>query len=433
MTVPQPQTGIEEISQLPSQPPRRWFRLLLAALLIIGGGTAITWQLLTNNQKQPAAFQPAGVKVKTSKVQTGIITDSAEYIATLESRRSINLQPRVQGQISQIYVKSGDPVAAGAEILEIDSRQQQATVRSLTAAAQVTKAQLENVRATLESLEAEKTGKIADVELNQQEYKRYSELAAQGAVSRQTRDLYANRLATAKSELNAINSRIQAQKATILQTGRSLEQADANIKQQQVQLQYYKITAPFNGVVGDIPVKIGDVVNSATQLATITQNRPLEVNIPVPLERGSLLRQGLSVELINSQGKTLTNSRVFFISPNINSNSQSILVKALYNNTEGLLRADQQIRARIIWSQRQGVLVPTSAVSKIAGESFVFLTETQTSPDGKTQLVAQQRRVQLGDITDNNYQIKEGLKGDETIVVSGIQNLRDGVPIITEN
>ncbi|WP_353931491.1 efflux RND transporter periplasmic adaptor subunit [Okeanomitos corallinicola TIOX110] len=437
MTLPKPETDLEKIPPSSSKPPtqaKRWLRLLLATLLILGGGTAITWRLLTTKNPEPAANpQPAGVKVKLSTAQTGTIEDSAEYIATLESRRSVNLQPRVQGQISQIYVTSGDPVAAGAAIMQIDSRQQQATVNSLSAASQVAKAQLDNARATLQSLEAERLGKVADVKLNQQEYERYSQLVAQGAVSRQTQELYANRLATAKSELSAINSRIQAQKATISQTEKSLEQADANIRQQQVQLQYYKITAPFNGTVGNIPVKVGDVVNIATPLATITQNRPLEVNIPVPLERGPQLRQGLPVELINAQGKTLTTSRVFFISPNINNNSQSILIKALYNNSNGELRADQQIRARVIWSEREGVLIPTSAVSQIAGENFIFLAQTATSPEGNSQLIAKQKRVQLGDIKENNYQVKEGLKGDEKIVVSGIQNLRDGVPIIPEN
>ncbi len=437
MTSPKPQTDFDDFPQSSFEPPptsQGWLRLLVAALLIIGGGTAITWRLLApNNPPAAANFQPPAVKVKVSTVQRGIIEDSTEYIATLESRRSVNLQPRVQGQISQIFVRSGDPVTAGAAIMQIDARQQQAAVNSLSAAAQVAKAQLENARATLESLAAERLGKVADVQLNEQEFKRYSELADQGAVSRQTKDLYANRLATAKSELSAINSRIQAQKATISQTEKSLEQADANIRQQQVQLQYYKITAPFSGTVGNIPVKVGDVVSIATPLATITQNRPLEVNIPVPLERGPQLRQGLPVELINAQGQTLTTSKVFFISPNINNNSQSILVKALYDNSAGQLRADQQIRAKIIWDQRNGVVVPTTAVKPIAGENFVFVAETEKTPDGNSQLVAKQKRVNLGNIEGNNYQVIAGLKANEKLIVSGVQNLRDGIPINAEN
>ncbi|MBD2420656.1 efflux RND transporter periplasmic adaptor subunit [Anabaena cylindrica FACHB-243] len=436
MTSPEPQTDFEDIPQPSFEPPppsRRWLRLLLALVLVIGGGSAIAWKLLTPNQNPAAAnAQLPAVKVKLSTVQTGTVEDATEYIASLESRRSVNLQPRIQGQVAQIFVRSGDPVVAGASIMQIDARQQQAAVNSLSAAGQASQAQLENARATLKSLQAERLANVADVRLNQQDYDRYSELAAQGAVSRQTKDQYANRLATAKAQLGAIDSRIQAQQATISQAEKSLLQADANVRQQQVELQYYKITAPFNGTVGDVPIKVGDFVSTSTPLATITQNRPLEVNIPVPLERGSQLRQGLPVELITAQGQILGTTEVFFISPSISNNSQSILVKALYNNSAGQLRADQLIRARVIWDQRSGVLIPTTAVSRIAGENFVFVAQTEKSPEGASQLIAKQKRVKLGNIKGNDYQVIEGLKVDEKLIVSGIQNLRDGLPIMPE-
>ncbi|MEA5616479.1 efflux RND transporter periplasmic adaptor subunit [Cronbergia sp. UHCC 0137] len=437
MSSPEHQTDFEDnIPKPPYESQRKskpGWRLLIGVLLLIGGGAAITWHLLTPQSSPPTAnAQPPEVKVKLSTVQTGTIEDSTEYIATLESRRSVNLQPRVEGQVTQIFVRSGDAVTSGTAIIQIDARQQQAAVNSLSAAGQGAKAQLENVRATLKSLEAERLAKVANTRLNQQEYDRYSELAAQGAVSIQTKDIYANRLATSKAELSTVDSRIQAQRATISQAEKSLEEANANIRQQQVQLQFYKITAPFTGTVGDIPVKVGDFVNSATQLATITQNQPLEVKISVPLERGSQLREGLPVELMDAQGKILGNSRVFFISPNISNNSQSILIKALYDNSAGQLRADQLIRARVIWDQRPGVLIPTTAVSRIAGENFVFVAQTQKSPQGDSKLMARQKPVKLGTIKGNDYQVLEGLQPNEKLVVSGILNLRDGVPIVAE-
>ncbi|MBD2445193.1 efflux RND transporter periplasmic adaptor subunit [Dolichospermum sp. FACHB-1091] len=434
MTLPEPHTDVKEISPSPSK-SSRWPRLLLAALLLIGGGSGIAWRLLTPEKPSPAVANtpPPGVKVKLSPVQTGTVEDSTEYLASLESRRSVSLQPRIQGQVSQIFVKSGDLVSSGAAIVQIDSRQQQAAVSSLFAAGQGSQAQLENARATLKSLQAERLANVADVSLNQQDYNRYSELAAQGAVSRQTKDLYANKLATAKARLGAIEARIQAQMATISQVEKSLLQADANIRQQQVQLQYYKITAPFAGIVGDIPVKVGDFANTSTPLATITQNRPLEVKIPVPLEKGTQLRQGLPVELINAQGQIIGNSSIFFISPNITNNSQSILVKALYDNSQGQLRADQMIRAKVIWSKRSGVIIPTTSISRIAGETFVFVAQTEKSPQGVSQLIAKQKQVKLGNIQGNNYQVISGLQKDEKLIISGVQNLRDGLPIIPEN
>jgi multidrug efflux pump subunit AcrA (membrane-fusion protein) len=438
MSSPEPQTDFQDsIPQVSRElPPKqqRWPWLLLAAILILGGGAAIAWRLLTPASPPPNAnAQPPGVRVKTSPIQVGTIEESTDFVANLESRRSVTLQPRVQGQVSQIFVRSGDAIATGAAVIQIDPRQQQAAVTSNNAATQAAQAELLNAQATLKSLEAERLSNVADVQLNQQDYERYTSLADQGAVSRQTKDQYANRLATAKANLNAIESRIQAQRATIAQAQKSIQQAQANTEQQQVELQYYRITAPFEGTVGNIPVKIGDFVNTSTPLLTITQNRPLEVNISVPLERGPQLRQGMPVEIMNTQGQVIGNSRVFFISPNASNDTQSILVKALYNNTNGQLRADQLVRARIIWSQRSGVLVPTTAVTRVAGETFVYVTQMEKSPQGTSQLVARQKRVQLGDIRGNNYQVISGLQPNDTIITSGLLNLRDGVPIVPES
>ncbi|RUR73770.1 efflux RND transporter periplasmic adaptor subunit [Chlorogloeopsis fritschii PCC 9212] len=439
MIPPQPRTEFEDsVPETEIQPPRqkrRWLWLLLALLGLMGGGFLL-WRLLTpTNTQAPAGANasPQAIPVKVSTVQSGLIEDSSEYIASLESRRSVILQPRIQGQVAQILVRSGDTLKQGDPIIQIDARQQQAALNSVNAAADAARSQLENARATLRSLEAERVSNLADVRLNQQEYDRYSNLAAQGAVSRQTRDQYANRLATARANLRAIESRIQAQQASVSQAEKSLQQALANTKEQAVQLQYYRIEAPFAGTVGDIPVKVGDFVNNSTQLVTITQNRPLEVNISVPLERGSQLRKGTPVEIMDAQGRSVGISRVFFISPKVINNTQAILVKALFDNAKGQLRADEYTRVRVIWNQRPGVLIPTTAVTRVAGQNFVYVAQMQKSPQGEFQQVAKQKRVKLGNIKGNNYQVLEGLEPGERIIVSGLLNLTDGAPINPES
>jgi RND family efflux transporter MFP subunit len=367
-------------------------------------------------------------------VQTGTIEDSTEFIAQLVSRHSVELKPRIQGQVSEIFVRSGDSLPQGAEILQVDARQQKATVESNRAGSKATKAQIENARATLKSLEAQRLSNLADVQLNQKEYERYSRLATEGAVSRETGDQYLNKIATAKATLSATNANIQAQQFTISQLEKTFDQAKANIREQQVQLQYYKINAPFAGTVGDIPVKVGDFVTTATTLTTITQNQPLEVYIYVPLERGPQLHNGLPIEVMNTQGKEIASSKVFFISPVLSSDgTQSILVKAILNNSNSLLRANQFVQAKVIWSQRSGAIMPTSAVSRVAGDTFAFVPQTEKSPQGTPQLVARQKRVELGEIKGNNYQVLEGLQPNEKIIVSGVLNLRDGIPITTES
>ncbi|MEH1914028.1 efflux RND transporter periplasmic adaptor subunit [Nostoc sp.] len=433
MTSPEPQTDFgEKAPQTSFEPPsgkRRWLWLSLAALLLLGGGATL-WRLLTPQNSAPstANAQPQGVRVKISTVQSGIIEESSDFIASLKSLRSVTLQPRIQGQVSQILVKSGDPIVEGAAILQVDPTSQAAIARN-NPVPQAFLMQLANARATLKSLEAERPSYVANLQLYQQNYDKFVSLAEQGAVSRQTSNQFANRLANAKTSLDAIDSRIQAQRATILEAEKSLQQSNVNTQTQQPQSD--KITAPFSGTVGNIPVKVGDLVNTSTPLVNITQNRPLEVNISVPLQQGPQLRKGMPVEVMNTQGQKLGRSRIFFIAPNASNETQTILIKALFDNTNGQLRADQLVRTRVFWNQRPGVLIPTTAMTRVGGDTFVYVVE-KTSPQGVSQQVARQRRVRLGEIKGNNYQVIEGLQPEDKVIISGLLNLRDGVAIVPE-
>ncbi|MEH1800647.1 MAG: efflux RND transporter periplasmic adaptor subunit [Nostoc sp.] len=436
MTSPEPQTDFgDKAPQNSFEPPsgkRRWLWLFLPALLLLGGGAAVVWRLLTPQNSAPstANAQPQGVRVKISTVQSGIIEESSDFIASLKSQRSVTLQPRIQGQVTQILVKSGDSVAEGAAILQVDRTPQSAIALKNTVPPAFLM-QLANARATLKSLEAERPSYVANVQLYQQNYEKFVTLAQEGAVSRQTSNQFANRLANAKTSLNAIDSRIQAQRATILQAEKSLQQSNLNTQTQQPQSD--KITAPFNGTVGNIPVKVGDLVNTSTPLVNITQNRPLEVNISVPLQQGPQLRKGMPVEVMNTQGQKLGRSRIFFIAPNASNETQTILIKTLFDNRNGQLRADQLVRTRVFWNQRPGVLIPTTAMTRVGGDTFVYVVETETSPQGVSQQVARQRRVKLGEIKGNNYQVIEGLQPEDKVIISGLLNLRDGVAIVPES
>lgn len=426
----------EETSSKPVKPARakqrRW-RWLLLALLVIGGGIAL-WRLLTPASDAPAANESQeATRVKLSPVETAEIEESSEFIANLDSRRSVTLQPRIEGQISQIFVRAGDRVAAGKPIIQVAPEEQQAAVSGVTAAAAGAQAEVANARATLKSLEAERIANLSDVQYNQQEYQRYSRLADQGAVGRSVRDQYTNRIQIARAELATTEAEIQAQRAAVTQSEKALQAAQANIRGQEAQFQYYRITAPFNGTVGDIPVKEGDFVETSTQLTTITQNQPLEVEISVPIERGPQLRQQMPIELLDEQGKSVGTSRVFFISPSTTTDTQSILIKSLFENSNNQLRANQYVRARVIWNRRSGVLIPTTAITRLGGQTFVYVAQQGQAQQEQPQLVARQKSVKLGAIQGNNYQVLEGVKPGERLIVSGILNLSDGAPITPES
>jgi multidrug efflux pump subunit AcrA (membrane-fusion protein) len=410
----------------PSKPRLKWLGVFLAVLLLGGGSLGWRWWQNKSPAEQAA---PPGIPVKVATVKLGTISESSDYVASIESRKSVTLQPQINGRVEQIFVQPGTFVQAGTPIMQINSAEQQAAVTSSSAAANSNRSAIANQRALLTSLQAQRQSNLSSLKFNQQQYNRYLSLYKQGAVTRQQLDENTDKLRAAQASLAQINAQINAQQAAISQAQQNLEQSLAEVKEQQVQLQYYRLAAPFSGTIGNIPVKVGDRVTSSTNLANLTENQNLEVNISIPVERAPDLQVGMPVELLDAQNKVVGRSRITFISQGVNNETQSVLVKSLYENNDGKLRSEQFARTRVIWDKRPGVLVPTTAISRIAGQDFVFVAETNE----KSQRTARQQPVKLGEIQGNSYQVIEGLNAGEEIVISGIQKLSNGAPIVPES
>jgi RND family efflux transporter MFP subunit len=170
------------------------------------------------------------------------------------------------------------------------------------------------------------------------------------------------------------------------------------------------------------------VVTPQTQLTTIDQNATLEVNVSVPIERAPMLHPGLPLQILdNESGKPLAQTAISFVSPHVDDQTQSVLVKATVPNPAGALRAMQYVRARVVWRTRSGILIPVTAVLRVSGQFFAFVAETA---NGK--LVAKQRPIKVGDIVGDSYPVIDGLKPGDRVVVSGAQKLADGAPIQAE-
>ena len=329
----------------------------------------------------PPAFPPTPVTLEAAR--TAPVEDATEYVATLKSLRSTTVQPQTDGQITRISVKSGDRVAQGAPLMQIDQRRQQAAVSSQ---------------------EAERAALEASVAYARQQGQRAAALFAAGAISQQEKEQADTALRTAEANLHALTARVQ---------------------EQQVQLRYYTVVAPTAGIVGDVPVRVGNQVTSQTVLTTIDQNETLELNVSVPVERASALKIGLPIQLLGQEGAdVLASTTVNFVSPHVEDTTQSVLVKASVRNPGGTLRALQYVRARIIWKTAEGLVVPVTAVVRINGQFFTFVAE-----DAGGKLVAKQRAVKVGPIVGNNYPVLDGIKPGERVVTSGAQKLADGAPI----
>jgi len=335
---------------------------------------------------QATAAQPMGaggpVAVSMTVLEAKPVDRTSEYVATVRSRRTSDVRPQVEGIITRIFVKSGDRVAAGRPIAQVDPLKQEAT---------------------LSGNEASRAAQQAQLQLSREELKRQQALFEQGLVSRQVLD--------------------QA-RAAVDTAAASLKSLEAHEQESRVELQYFRVTSPTAGVVGDIPVRVGDRVTTSTEITTVSDNAGLEAYVYVPIERASALKLGLPVRLMSDTGEVLARTRIDFISPEVDDKTQGVLVKAQVPSDKGF-RTEQFVRAQIVWSTEPALTLPVTAVTRINGQYFAYVAE----PGDKGGLVARQRVVRLRPLTGADYMLESGLKAGDRLIVSGIQKVTDGVPV----
>jgi RND family efflux transporter MFP subunit len=409
------------------RPQRKWWIWGLLVLLSLGGGFVIFKYFA--NRANPAVPAPPPLPVKVQTIEPGQVRSTAEFVSKLEAQQRVSLQPQIQGRIDQVLVTSGTYVARGTPIVSLSLDQTQSNVSSAVAGVNANQAAVATAEAQRQSAEANRAKAASDVKLQQTEFKRTQYLVRQGAQARQELDIARNNLETSIASLNAAEKQVIASQASVNQARSNVQQAQAQVASAQVNLSQKQVVAPVNGIVGDIAFKVGDYVGVGQTITSIIKNDPLDVRISVPSNNTGQLRLGLPVELLDANsGQRLSRGSVNFISPQIDANAQSILLKARFSNADGKLRDGQYVRARVVWNQQPGLLIPAQAVNRIGGQSFVFAVAEQTV-NNKRQFVVQQKPVKLGEVQNDQYPVLEGVKAGERIAVSNILKLRDGAPI----
>src|SRR5260370_40491098 len=361
----------------------------IASKTIAGNLALVTVLLLLNGCGKQGAAPPSGpqgfpVKIQIAKAQ--LVPDSTDYLATLKSRSSADLRPQVEGDITAIFVRAGAQVQAGTPVLQIDSRKKEAIVSYEVATHKY---------------------KLATVELNRVDLERKKKLYAAGVIPKADLDQSQTAYATSRADADAL---------------------DAAIREQKEQLRYYTVKATTPGVIGDIPVRVGDHVTSATTLTTLDRGGPLEAYINVPAEKSAQVKAGMQVDIVDEAGQTLLRTQVSFVSPHMDTATQTLLIKAPMSNLNHKFLNEQQVHARVIWSEHQAPLIPVTAVSRLSGKMFAFVV------DGQGQhTVARQRRISVGELIGNDYVVLNGIQPGDRIIVSGVQILADGMPVIPQS
>ncbi|MFP4219198.1 MAG: efflux RND transporter periplasmic adaptor subunit [Phormidium sp.] len=485
---PEQETSAVE-QERPNPPKWWLVLLLGLLLLGGGGFLGWQWwqSQQTAGQEQQQGQPPT--PVETTPVETTTVEDSSQFVGTLEAQQTASLRSESNGEIRAIYVRPGDVVGQGEPLAQIDRRAVEASLAQAEANINRARARLAELqagprqeaiaqaRARLRQAEANlqdaqsgaSPSQIAQAEsriesaqatlnLARQRLERFQTLEAQGAIPTDDLDEAQQRYRTAQADFEEAQRRRQELEETqdssisrlsaeveerrealreletgtrpeeIAQAEADLDAAMAEAQSIEVNLEDTQIIAPFSGTVGDIPLKVGDSVSRGDLFTTLTQNDRLELRLAIPLERSNDLDLGLPVEIFDPDAANeapLAVGRVNFISPQVDGESQSILVKVAFDNPEGRLRDRQFVRSRIIWQERPDtIVIPTTAITFEGQRRFVFVA----TGDGET-LTAERRQVELGDSQGDQSEILSGLEPGDRLITSGIQKIRDGQPI----
>lgn len=356
--------------------PSILFFVVLGAVVTSCGKTA---------QAPPPA--PAPVAVSVYKVTSKPVKGLDTYPATVVALNEIELRPQVSGYITQIFVQDGQQVTRGQKLYQIDQNKYLAARNQSAASLASAKANLARIK--------------KDVD-------RYERLDQNEAIAKQVLD-------NAKAELLAAEAQVQA--------------AEAQVAAAETDLGYSQITAPFDGRIGISQVRLGTQVSPGQPLLnTLSSTDPVQIDFVInekeipryyklvnsPDAPDSLFTLKLSDgSSYPYPGKLATVDRA------VGRQTGTLNIRVEFPNPDRMLVPGMTGTLQVLNADHGDQLViPYKAVTEQMGEYFVYLL-------GQDSTVTQQT-VKLGTVFGTEVAVREGLQSGQTIVVDGLQKLRQG-------
>jgi multidrug efflux pump subunit AcrA (membrane-fusion protein) len=395
--------------------------------------TAVLWGLLALGASSlsllsgcaassESAVMQAATPVDMLPVQQGVYEENTELMAQVNSKHATDIRPQVSGRILRVLVSDGQQVQQGQPLFQLDASQVRATVQSLSSVRQASMQEPELLTKNMEGLQADLAAARADLDYSRKQLGRYRELVDDQTVSQQETEQYQTDVVTRQQRINSIRANIASLAARRKEAVANIGRDTAALASASSNLSYFTVRAPFSGQVGTLIAKEGDVVDPGIALTTLTDNRNLEIEVAVSADDRPRIHMGMPLKLLNMRDEALGTLQTSYIAPKVDPLTQTFLLKARLDNDKNQLAMDQHLKVRLIWGERQALMIPVVAVMRMDGMPFVYRLETK--PD-KTY-IAHLQAVHLGDIVDDNVVILSGLKSGDLIVKSGIQKLQDG-------
>jgi len=314
-----------------------------------------------------------------------------EWVGTAVGLVNAQVRPQVQGYLLKQDYHDGTDVKIGQLLFEIDDR---------------------SYKASLDQALGDLAQQRANLRKNQLDVAKYAPLAAQGAVSKQELD-------DATQATRASEAKVQA--------------AEAAVENARLNLSWTKVYSPIDGIA---PVQVGDLVTPSTLLTTVSQLDPVKVTFPITereylrfadmieehREKGTAPAE-IELHLILADGTTYPlPGRFFVVNREVDQQTGTIQVQALFPNPRALLRPGLYAKVRAPTVTRRGaLLVPQRAVQETQGVYQVAVVGS----DDKIAF----RTVKVGEQVDGLWIIDEGVKPGERVVTEGLQKVRDGIVV----
>jgi membrane fusion protein (multidrug efflux system) len=355
-------------------------------------GTALVLAVMAcNNEAAPRPPPPPTVRVATLQVRP--IEQTREWLATLDGAVNAEIRPHVQGYIVSLDYREGSEVRNGTLLFTIDDR-------PFVAAVEKAIGDLKNAEAQL--------GK------NRLDVARYKPLVAEHAIP--------------KEQLDDAKAAVRASRATV-------EAQRGNLRNAELNLEWTRVRSPIDGVAGIARVRVGNLVDSNQVLAVVSTLDPIRSSVNISeqeyLENATVINRANEPEYANTRWLQLMlinnqlhpyNARHVIVNREINPQTGTLLIQALFPNPGNVLRPGMFAKVRLHTTREAPtVMVPEMAVQQIQGQTRVAVVDANNH--------VEVRVVKLGRVIGHEYLVLDGLRAGERVIVEGQQNAQPGIQV----
>jgi membrane fusion protein (multidrug efflux system) len=403
---------------------------LLAAGLLVAAGC---------EKEQAAGPPPAPPKVTTITIEPERVALTRELPGRTAAWQVAEVRPQVGGLVRERLFEEGSDVEEGQVLYQLDDAPFRSAVQSAEANLKAAQSKAGEVRADVKTSEAAVAEEQAVLDLAEQNLKRATALAAEGAESQSEKDRYTSQEKVARAALASARAELERDRQAVAVADAEVARAEAALERARIDLEYARITAPIAGRIGRSAVTVGSLVTAyqGTPLATIQQLDPIYVDVPQSYGDLLKLRRRLRenhlesdpdvvdrVRLVLEDGEAYAQEGTLkFREAEVDQSTSSVFIRMVFPNPEGVLLPGMFVRAVVTDGvDPQGILVPQEAVARNTKAEPIAMV---VGGDG----VVEQRTLVLEREVGNKWLVAEGLEPGEQVITEGLQRVRHGMTV----